>query len=98
MVLAVPDEPARERKPVLRDELAAVVVKQQYPPERLHYLERISIPPVASLASRRRPPRWASSQEPHPCFSVGLAPNAVKLRDERSGLEVRSKPKQETRA
>ncbi|MBN1652171.1 MAG: hypothetical protein JXA30_00165, partial [Deltaproteobacteria bacterium] len=35
MVLAVPDEPARGRKPVLRDELAAVVVKQQYPPERL---------------------------------------------------------------
>ncbi|MBN1655713.1 MAG: hypothetical protein JXA30_18250, partial [Deltaproteobacteria bacterium] len=31
----VPDEPARGRKPVLRDELAAVVVKQQYPPERL---------------------------------------------------------------
>ncbi|MBN1652706.1 MAG: hypothetical protein JXA30_02910, partial [Deltaproteobacteria bacterium] len=28
-------EPARGRKPVLRDELAAVVVKQQYPPERL---------------------------------------------------------------
>ncbi|MBN1653956.1 MAG: hypothetical protein JXA30_09285 [Deltaproteobacteria bacterium] len=35
MVLAVPDEPARGRKPVLRDELAAVVFKQQYPPERL---------------------------------------------------------------
>ncbi|MBN1655071.1 MAG: hypothetical protein JXA30_14980, partial [Deltaproteobacteria bacterium] len=35
MVLAVPVEPARGRKPVLRDELAAVVVKQQYPPERL---------------------------------------------------------------
>ncbi|MBN1653765.1 MAG: hypothetical protein JXA30_08315, partial [Deltaproteobacteria bacterium] len=35
MVLAVPDEPARGRKPVLRGELAAVVVKQQYPPERL---------------------------------------------------------------
>ncbi|MBN1652956.1 MAG: hypothetical protein JXA30_04190 [Deltaproteobacteria bacterium] len=35
MVLAVPDEPARGRKPVLRDELAAVEVKQQYPPERL---------------------------------------------------------------
>ncbi|MBN1655123.1 MAG: hypothetical protein JXA30_15245, partial [Deltaproteobacteria bacterium] len=35
-VLAVPDEPARGRKPVLRDELAAVVVKQQYPSERLH--------------------------------------------------------------
>ncbi|MBN1655390.1 MAG: hypothetical protein JXA30_16610, partial [Deltaproteobacteria bacterium] len=34
-VLAVPDEPARGRKPVLRYELAAVVVKQQYPPERL---------------------------------------------------------------
>ncbi|MBN1653701.1 MAG: hypothetical protein JXA30_07985, partial [Deltaproteobacteria bacterium] len=27
--------PARGRKPVLRDELAAVVVKQQYPSERL---------------------------------------------------------------
>ncbi|MBN1654867.1 MAG: hypothetical protein JXA30_13945, partial [Deltaproteobacteria bacterium] len=35
MVLAVPDEPARGRKPVFRDELAAVVAKQQYPPERL---------------------------------------------------------------
>ncbi|MBN1653882.1 MAG: hypothetical protein JXA30_08915, partial [Deltaproteobacteria bacterium] len=34
-VLAVPDEPARGRKPVLRDELAAVVVKQQYASERL---------------------------------------------------------------
>ncbi|MBN1654397.1 MAG: hypothetical protein JXA30_11565, partial [Deltaproteobacteria bacterium] len=32
-----PDEPARGRKPVLRDELAAVVVKQQYPPERLRF-------------------------------------------------------------
>ncbi|MBN1653099.1 MAG: hypothetical protein JXA30_04915, partial [Deltaproteobacteria bacterium] len=29
--------PARGRKPVLRDELAAVVVKQQYPPERLRW-------------------------------------------------------------
>jgi prevent-host-death family protein len=35
MVLAVPDEPARGRKPVLRDELAVVVAKQQYPHERL---------------------------------------------------------------
>ncbi|MBN1654791.1 MAG: hypothetical protein JXA30_13550, partial [Deltaproteobacteria bacterium] len=35
MVLAVPDEPARGRKPVLRDELAVVVAKQQDPPERL---------------------------------------------------------------
>jgi hypothetical protein len=35
MVLAVPDEPARGRKPVLRDELAAVAAKQQYPRERL---------------------------------------------------------------
>jgi hypothetical protein len=35
MVLAVPDEPARGRKPVLRDEVAAVVAKQQYPRERL---------------------------------------------------------------
>jgi hypothetical protein len=35
MVLAVPDEPARGRKPVLRDELTAVVAKQQYPSERL---------------------------------------------------------------
>ncbi|MBN1652998.1 MAG: hypothetical protein JXA30_04405, partial [Deltaproteobacteria bacterium] len=40
MVLAVPDEPARGRKPVLRDELAAVVVKQQYPPERLRSILR----------------------------------------------------------
>ncbi|MBN1656151.1 MAG: hypothetical protein JXA30_20450, partial [Deltaproteobacteria bacterium] len=29
MVLAIPDEPARGRKPVLRDELAVVVAKQQ---------------------------------------------------------------------
>jgi hypothetical protein len=46
MVLAVPDEPARGRwgdsnriapgkAPVLRDELAAVVAKKQYPRERL---------------------------------------------------------------
>ncbi|MBN1655512.1 MAG: hypothetical protein JXA30_17225, partial [Deltaproteobacteria bacterium] len=28
-------EPARGRKPVLRDESAAVVAKQQYPPEQL---------------------------------------------------------------
>jgi hypothetical protein len=28
---AVPDEPARGRKPVLQDELAAIVAKQQYP-------------------------------------------------------------------
>jgi hypothetical protein len=35
MVLAVPDEPDRGRKPVLRDEVAAVVAKQQYPRERL---------------------------------------------------------------
>jgi hypothetical protein len=34
-VLAVPDEPTRGRKPVLRDESAAVVAKQQYPRERL---------------------------------------------------------------
>jgi hypothetical protein len=31
----VPDETARGRKPVLRDELTAVVAKQQYPRERL---------------------------------------------------------------
>ncbi|MBN1653857.1 MAG: hypothetical protein JXA30_08790 [Deltaproteobacteria bacterium] len=30
-----PSTPARGRKPGLRDELAPVVVKQQYPPERL---------------------------------------------------------------
>jgi hypothetical protein len=35
MVLDVPDEPARGRKPVLRDELTAVVAKQRYPRERL---------------------------------------------------------------
>jgi O-acetyl-ADP-ribose deacetylase len=35
MVLAVPDETARGRKPVLRDEVAAVVTNQQYPRERL---------------------------------------------------------------
>jgi hypothetical protein len=34
MVLAVPDESARGRKPVLRDEMAAVATKQQYPSER----------------------------------------------------------------
>jgi hypothetical protein len=33
---AVPDEPARGRKPVLRDESAAVVAKQQYPRERFY--------------------------------------------------------------
>ncbi|MBN1653954.1 MAG: hypothetical protein JXA30_09275 [Deltaproteobacteria bacterium] len=36
MVLAVPDETARGRKPVFRDESAAVVAKQQYPPVQLH--------------------------------------------------------------
>jgi hypothetical protein len=40
MVLALPDEPARGRKPVLRDEVAAVVAKQQYPRERLQNSER----------------------------------------------------------
>ncbi|MBN1654490.1 MAG: hypothetical protein JXA30_12030, partial [Deltaproteobacteria bacterium] len=35
MVLAVPDEPARGRKLVIRDELAVIVAKQQDPPERL---------------------------------------------------------------
>ncbi|MBN1654698.1 MAG: hypothetical protein JXA30_13085, partial [Deltaproteobacteria bacterium] len=39
MVLAVPDEPGRGRKPVLRNELAVVVAKQQYPPERLRFTE-----------------------------------------------------------
>ncbi|MBN1653120.1 MAG: hypothetical protein JXA30_05020, partial [Deltaproteobacteria bacterium] len=38
MVLAVPDAPARGRKPVLRDELAVVVAKQQDPPERLRHV------------------------------------------------------------
>ncbi|MBN1654224.1 MAG: hypothetical protein JXA30_10670 [Deltaproteobacteria bacterium] len=32
MVLAVPDKPARGRKPVLRDELATVVTVHRYPP------------------------------------------------------------------
>ncbi|MBN1652670.1 MAG: hypothetical protein JXA30_02725 [Deltaproteobacteria bacterium] len=32
-------EPARGRKPVLRDELAAVVAKQQVPRERISFLE-----------------------------------------------------------
>ncbi|MBN1653969.1 MAG: hypothetical protein JXA30_09350, partial [Deltaproteobacteria bacterium] len=36
-------EPARGRKPVLRDESAAVVVKQQYPPERLPGKEPIPL-------------------------------------------------------
>ncbi|MBN1654150.1 MAG: hypothetical protein JXA30_10265, partial [Deltaproteobacteria bacterium] len=35
--------PARGRKPVLRDELAAVVVKQQYPPERLRKILEIAM-------------------------------------------------------
>ncbi|MBN1655100.1 MAG: hypothetical protein JXA30_15130 [Deltaproteobacteria bacterium] len=35
MVLAAPDGPARGRKPVLRDESAAVVTLHRYPPERL---------------------------------------------------------------
>ncbi|MBN1652643.1 MAG: SMC-Scp complex subunit ScpB [Deltaproteobacteria bacterium] len=39
MVLAVPDEPARGRMPVLQDELAAVVVKQQVAPEPLPQTE-----------------------------------------------------------
>jgi elongation factor P len=44
MVLAVPDELARGRKPVLRDEEAAVATKQQYPRERLPFLlERLMI-------------------------------------------------------
>ena len=37
IVLAVHDEPARGRKPVLRDELAAVVTIRQYPRERLPF-------------------------------------------------------------
>jgi hypothetical protein len=40
MDLAVPDEPARGHKRVLRDEVAAVVAKQQYPRKRL--LPRLS--------------------------------------------------------
>ncbi|MBN1652357.1 MAG: hypothetical protein JXA30_01130, partial [Deltaproteobacteria bacterium] len=39
MVLAVPDEPGRGRKPVLRDESAVVVAKQHYPLERLRFLQ-----------------------------------------------------------
>ncbi|MBN1656425.1 MAG: hypothetical protein JXA30_21830, partial [Deltaproteobacteria bacterium] len=35
MVLAVPDKPARGRKPVFRDESASVVAKQQYPTEQV---------------------------------------------------------------
>ncbi|MBN1652719.1 MAG: hypothetical protein JXA30_02975, partial [Deltaproteobacteria bacterium] len=42
-------EPARGRKPVLRDELAAVVVKQQYPPERLHVLCNVKASPQNNL-------------------------------------------------
>ncbi|MBN1652191.1 MAG: hypothetical protein JXA30_00280 [Deltaproteobacteria bacterium] len=55
MVLAVPDEPARGRKPVLRDELAVVVAKQQYPPERL----RISCPPRGWSSGTKGPIRTA---------------------------------------
>ncbi|MBN1652215.1 MAG: hypothetical protein JXA30_00405 [Deltaproteobacteria bacterium] len=40
MVLAVPDEPARGRKPVLWNELAVVVAKQQYFPERCPMFHR----------------------------------------------------------
>jgi hypothetical protein len=42
MVLAVPDELARGRKPVLRDEVVAVVAKQQYPRERLYEIVRVT--------------------------------------------------------
>ncbi|MBN1653608.1 MAG: hypothetical protein JXA30_07510 [Deltaproteobacteria bacterium] len=37
-----PSTPARGQKPVLRDELAAVVAKQQYFPEQLHFAGRNS--------------------------------------------------------
>ncbi|MBN1652795.1 MAG: DUF2079 domain-containing protein [Deltaproteobacteria bacterium] len=43
MVRAVPDEPDRGRKPVLRDESAAVVVKQQHPPEQLRLTECLAV-------------------------------------------------------
>ncbi|MBN1654113.1 MAG: hypothetical protein JXA30_10080 [Deltaproteobacteria bacterium] len=35
IVLAVPDEPDRGRKPVLHDQLAAFLAKRQYPYERI---------------------------------------------------------------
>jgi hypothetical protein len=38
-VLPVHDEPDRGRKPVLRDELAAVVAKQRYPRERFRFMK-----------------------------------------------------------
>ncbi|MBN1655795.1 MAG: hypothetical protein JXA30_18665, partial [Deltaproteobacteria bacterium] len=65
-------EPARGRKPVLRDELAAVVVKQQYPPERLRKSLRLGTrfdtllagdsDPVVALSPQRGLPvlRFAS--------------------------------------
>jgi transcription-repair coupling factor (superfamily II helicase) len=49
MVLAVPDEPARGRKPVLQDELDAVAAKQQYPRERLPLFEDMRLTKPYSL-------------------------------------------------
>ncbi|MBN1655480.1 MAG: hypothetical protein JXA30_17065, partial [Deltaproteobacteria bacterium] len=57
-------EPARGRKPVLRDESAAVVVKQQYPSERLLVHERVARRsrtrpiPADQLAHIRGPARY----------------------------------------
>jgi hypothetical protein len=51
MVLAVPDEPARGRKPVLRDEVAAVVAKQQYPRERLRKSRLAKLVVIASICA-----------------------------------------------
>ncbi|MBN1654291.1 MAG: hypothetical protein JXA30_11020 [Deltaproteobacteria bacterium] len=41
--------PARGRKPVLRDELADVVVKQQYPPESLPRSQQFASLPLPSI-------------------------------------------------
>jgi hypothetical protein len=72
MVLAVPDEPARGRwgdsnriapgtAPVLRDEVAVVVAKQQYPRERLRQIDVIMtinyyLPGHTSIDDRKQNP------------------------------------------
>ncbi|MBN1654179.1 MAG: AMP-binding protein [Deltaproteobacteria bacterium] len=60
MVLAVPDEPVRGRKPVFRDESAAVVAKQHYPPEQL---QRHDHPPNEVLPHDKVASEAYSSEE-----------------------------------
>jgi len=57
MVLAVPDEPARGRKPALRAELALVVTVHRYPTERLPLqgMRSTSFVPKVLLDCHRRP-------------------------------------------